>query len=288
MIRLFAPLQNCLRVNDTEIAWVEWGEPGSPVVLLSHATGFHSRCWDAVAAHLDGYRVIATDHRGHGRSESKAFADWGQFGADLAALIVALDLNEILGVGHSMGAHCMVQSAASAPDRFRELIRLDPVILDPGFYAAGAAVFGAEHPVARRRNDWASPQQMFDALHKREPFSRWNERVLRDYCEHGLVRSGESYVLACRPEYEAAVYASSLEMNIYDRIPAVKQRVTVIRAEWRGFEEARHDFALSPTWPELAGRFSNGRDVYLPEYSHFLPMEDPELAASLIKGEHPA
>jgi pimeloyl-ACP methyl ester carboxylesterase len=281
------PKQNSTVVNDTEIAWVEWGEPGCPVVLLSHATGFHSRCWDEVAAHLDGCRVIAADHRGHGRSESKPFADWGQFGADLVALVVALDLREVLGVGHSMGAHCMVQAAASEPDRFRELILIDPVILDPGFYVAGAAVFGEEHPVARRRNDWESPAQMFDALKKREPFSRWDDRVLRDYCEHGLVKTGESYLLACRPEDEAAVYAASLKTNIYDRIPSVNQPVTVIRAEWRGFEEARHDFALSPTWPKLAARFADGRDVYLPEYSHFLPMEDPEYAASLIKGEQP-
>lgn len=277
------PQQHRTVVNDTGIAWVEWGERDAPAVLLSHATGFHSRCWDAVAAQLDDYRVIATDHRCHGRSDKNPFASWEAFGADLAALIVALDLRELAGVGHSMGAHCVVQAAAREPDRFRKLVLFDPVMLPPGLYGAGAAAFGGAHPVAKRRKDWDSPAQMFDALRAREPFSRWHEGVLRDYCEYGLVRSGAGYELACRPEDEAKVYASSLEMDIYARIPEIKQPVTVIRAEWRGLEEAVRDFSLSPTWPELADRFSNGRDIYLPERSHFLPMEDPSLAASLVR-----
>jgi hypothetical protein len=46
------------------------------------------------------------------------------------------------------------------------------------------------------------------------------------------------------------------------------------------------DFASSPTWESLAAQFPRGRDVYLPELSHFMPMQDPELTARFIADEH--
>jgi hypothetical protein len=42
------------------------------------------------------------------------------------------------------------------------------------------------------------------------------------------------------------------------------------------------DFAASPTWPKLAAQFARGRDVYLPELTHFIPMQAPDLVARYI------
>jgi len=47
-------------------------------------------------------------------------------------------------------------------------------------------------------------------------------------------------------------------------------------------EHAIMDFSLSPTWPEVAARFPNGKDVYLPELTHFMPMVDPSRVAGYI------
>jgi hypothetical protein len=46
------------------------------------------------------------------------------------------------------------------------------------------------------------------------------------------------------------------------------------------------DFASSPTWHGVAAAFPDGRDVYLPELTHFIPMQDPELTARFIVDEH--
>lgn len=261
---------------------MEWGKQGDPLLLLSHATGLHARCWDELVTHLDGYHIIAADHRGHGKSSNSPPYGWDQLGADLTALIVALDLREISGVGHSLGGHCMVQAAACEPDRFRQLTLFDPVIFEPPVYAAKQNLEETQHPVAKRRNNWESPQQMFDKFKDRSPFSRWHADVLRDYCNYGLIRAGDVYQLACPPEVEAGMYASSMDMNIYDSVPLVKMPVTVVRAEARGFRAAAKDFSLSPTWPQLARNFVRGDDKYHPEHSHFMPMENPALAASII------
>ncbi len=276
------PTQHRTTVNDAEIAWYEWGKPGDTPIVLSHATGLHARCWDGVVSHLDGFHVIAADHRGHGQSSKTPPFGWDQFGADLIALINELDLSDINGAGHSMGGHCMVQAAASEQERFRQLTLFDPVIMEPSVYATAPHRAGKQHPVAKRRNTWDSPQQMIDEFKARAPFSRWHPDVLCDYCHYGLVRDGDAFKLACPPEVEAGIYTASMDMSIFDYIPLVEVPVTVVRAEARGFEAAAKDFSASPTWPELASRFLKGRDRYLPEYSHFMPMENPALAASLI------
>jgi pimeloyl-ACP methyl ester carboxylesterase len=77
------------------IAYVEWGRVGDPVILLLHATGFHARCWDQVVRALPpGFRVIAVDMRGHGRSEKTGpIDDWAIPARDFAELVEHLKPN---------------------------------------------------------------------------------------------------------------------------------------------------------------------------------------------------
>jgi pimeloyl-ACP methyl ester carboxylesterase len=78
-----------------------------PTVVLSHGWPLSGAAWEKqVAALLDaGYRVIAHDRRGHGRSSKPAIGyDYGTFVADLHALMTKLDLRDATLVGHSMGS----------------------------------------------------------------------------------------------------------------------------------------------------------------------------------------
>lgn len=270
-------------INGAELAWAEWGDGDDPALLLVHATGFHGRCWDQVVHHLDGYRVTAVDLRGHGRSADSAAVSWDQFGSDVAELIIELDLQKIVGAGHSMGGHCLIQAAARVPDRFRKMIVIDPVIFDPDAYGGEQSTSSIAEHVARRRNQWDSPEEMFESYCDREPFVCWDSDVLRDYCEFGLVRDGSGYRLACTPAFEASLYGGALDVDIYGLVSKVTVPVKVVRAKSTGLESARKSFLASPTWPALADSFASGEDLYLPEYSHFIPMENPALIASMIQ-----
>jgi lipase len=117
------------------------------------------------------------------------------------------------------------------------------------------------------------------------PFDGWDRRVLRDYCRHGTRPdpSGDGVVLACRPEFEAEVYMTSRgNRAIHDRVHAVDVPVLVVRTMEPPSDGALADFRYSPTWPALAGAFRQGRDRHVADRTHFLPMEDPGLAARLI------
>jgi non-heme chloroperoxidase len=96
---------NTIKVKDgTTIYYKDWGK--GPVVTFSHGWPLNSDSWDGQMLFLAerGFRVIAHDRRGHGRS-SQAWSgnDMNGYADDLAAVIEALDLNDITLVGHSTG-----------------------------------------------------------------------------------------------------------------------------------------------------------------------------------------
>jgi lipase len=282
------PVERSFQGSQVRLCYFEWGEACAPTVLLVHATGFHARCWDRTVAALPaGFRVIAVDMRGHGRSDKRGPYVWETFGRDLQELTEALSLRGAIGVGHSMGGHCLTQVAARVPDAFSRLLLVDPVIFDPEAYLTNryrGFATAEDHPVARRRNDWSSWEEMYERFRSRQPFSRWQPEVLEDYCRHGVVaKVGGGYELACPPVVEASVYLGNTETDVHELIPGLELPVVVLRARPRDPDDAQvMDFSKSPTWPGLAARFRNGRDVYLPDHSHFIPMEDPALVARFI------
>ena len=280
--------QRSVTVRGIDMAYAEWGGQHATTVLLAHATGFHGRCWDGVVRELgDGVRVLAPDLRGHGLTTKRGPYDWHEFGADVTAFVEALDLKGLVAAGHSMGGHSIVQAAGRQPDRFRKLLLVDPVIMDPDQYAGRSprftAVSAAEHPVARRRNTWASADAMFDRFADRQPFRLWRRDVLKDYCQHGLVADGDGFVLACPPLVEASIYMGSAGRDISDIIATLPHPTVVLRGYRKSERDGEMDFTQSPTWPGLAAALPNGRDVYLPELTHFIPMERPDLVSAHIR-----
>ena len=278
------PLRHEIAVNGLGLVAWEWPGEGDPILLV-HATGFHARCWRAVVEALPGRRIVAPDMPSHGESGRKTPPyDWIHFGEDLLGVVEALGLRRVLGVGHSMGGHAVVVAAAKAPERFRGLMLLDPVIVAPEVGALVAGGVTAEaHPIRKRRNRWESPQEMFDAFQGRQPYAAWDPRVLMDYCRYGLeAAEGGGYVLACPPDLEAEVYAGAGTGDIYALLARVRMPVEIIRARARRPGDSLFDFSCSPTWDGLAAQFPDASDEQLADCSHFIPMERPGWLAARI------
>ena len=90
--------------DGTTIYYKDWG--AGPVVTFSHGWPLNSDAWDSQMLFLsqNGFRVVAHDRRGHGRSsQASSGNDMNGYADDLAAVIEALALNDATLVGHSTG-----------------------------------------------------------------------------------------------------------------------------------------------------------------------------------------
>jgi non-heme chloroperoxidase len=137
--------------DGTEIYYKDWGE-GQPIVF-SHGWPLSADDWDTQMLFFlqHGYRVIAHDRRGHGRSSQPGDGhDMDHYADDLAALAAHLDLRDAIHVGHSTGggevAHYLGRHGESR--------------------VAKAALIGAVPPlmVKTEANPGGLPKQVFDDL----------------------------------------------------------------------------------------------------------------------------
>jgi pimeloyl-ACP methyl ester carboxylesterase len=280
-----APETRFYPTGGIDLAVHEWASDGGGVPLVfAHATGFHGRVWGAIVDAFPAHPAYGIDLRGHGLSRAAQIDDWRIVARDVADFLAQAGLEGAVGVGHSMGAHTLLQVAADNPGRFAKLVLFDPVILAPEFYAPGEPLYTAEnpHPAIRRKRDFASAEAMIERFATRDPYDLFDRRVFEDYCRYGLVpaASGEGMELACAPEVEASVYASSRSNGaILEAAKGVDIPVMVVRA----LHTSLNDFKSSPTWPELADTLPRGTDLYRPDMTHFHPFQDPADAARIIR-----
>ncbi len=139
--------------DGTEIFYKDWGPREAQPIVFHHGWPLSSDDWDNQMLFFlaQGYRVIAHDRRGHGRSEQVSDGhDMDQYAADVADLARALDLRDAIHIGHSAGGGEVTRYVATA---------------EPG-RVAKAALLGAVPPLMARTeaNPDGVPPEVFDSF----------------------------------------------------------------------------------------------------------------------------
>jgi non-heme chloroperoxidase len=115
--------------DGTELFYKDWGQ-GQPIVF-SHGWPLSADDWDNQLVYFrsKGYRVIAHDRRGHGRSDQPDFGnDMDTYVADLAELTDHLDLQDAIHVGHSTGGGEVTRYVARArPGRVSKAVLISAI-----------------------------------------------------------------------------------------------------------------------------------------------------------------
>ena len=278
------PTTRHIKAGDITLAYHEWtAEAGAPTLVIAHATGFHGRCYDAIAKQFPDCRVIALDMHGHGQSTGDPVDEWQGLVEEFTDVIDQMGLEGATGMGHSMGGHVILRAAAQRPAAFSSLVLFDPVILAPELYEKGMPGIdaGGMHPAAKRKRDFDSVEAMIERFEARDPYNLFRRDVFEAYCRYGLTPKEEGgFELACAPEMEARMYMSSMAGKpALEAARHVQVPTTIVRA----MQSEIRDFKASPTWPGLAATMSKGIDMFRPARTHFHPFEDPDDAAKIIR-----
>ena len=139
--------------DGTEIFFKDWGPEDAQPIVFHHGWPLSADDWDNQMLFFlkEGYRVIAHDRRGHGRSsQTRSGNEMDTYAADVAALADALDLKDAIHVGHSTGGGEVTRYVARAK---------------PG-RVAKAVLIGAVPPIMVKTDDnpGGLPIELFDGF----------------------------------------------------------------------------------------------------------------------------
>src|SRR4029078_3613784 len=190
-----------IRTKDgVEIFYKDWGS-GQPIVF-SHGWPLSADDWDAQMMFFlnKGFRVIAHDRRGHGRSSQVATGhDMDHYAADLAALTEHLGLKDAIHVGHSTGGGEVVHYVARHQDRVAKaaiISAVPPVMVktDTNLNGTPKAVFDdLQAQLAANRSKFYRdlPEGPFYGFHR--PRAKTSEAILGNWWRQSMMGGAKAH-----------------------------------------------------------------------------------------------
>lgn len=263
---------------------------GSHPLLVSHATGFHGRCYLPMAAAMAAavrypVHAIAFDYRGHGDTpRPHGPVDWQRYGDDaeaMAAWLAERHGGPIDAFGHSMGGACLLIAAHRRPELFRRLVVFEPIVFPPEGIGPGERADSdpADSPMAagarRRRPVFASHRAAIDNFAAKPPLSIFTPESLEAYVVHGFGPDPEGVRLKCSPDTEAETFAMGPRHDTWNHLPAIRTETLVVA----GMVQPLQPSSISRA---VADRLPDGRYLQLDHMTHFGPMSHPDEVAGIV------
>jgi non-heme chloroperoxidase len=255
--------------DGTSIYYKDWGK--GPVVTFSHGWPLNSDMWDAQMLFLaqQGFRVVAHDRRGHGRS-SQAWSgnDMDGYADDLAALIEALDLNGITMVGHSTGGGEVARYIGRYGTK----------------HVARAVLIAAVPPIMLKSaaNPEGLPMEVFDGL--RSALVKDRSQTYKDFAPqfYGANRPGAQVSQGTLDQFWLWSMQAGLQ-NAYDSIKAFSE--TDFTEDLKKFDiptlvmhgEDDQIVPVKNSGKKSAQLIKGATEIYYPGLSHGLTATHPDL-----------
>ena len=256
-----------IKVKDgTEIYYKDWGT-GQPIVF-HHGWPLSGDDWDTQMMFFvnQGYRVIAHDRRGHGRSSQVSEGhNIETYAADVAELTAALDLRDAIHIGHSTGGGEVARYVAKNGDR-----------------VAKAVLISAITPIMiqSEQNPEGVPLAVFDGIRQGTGFNR--AQYYHDFTDafYGYNRDGakadagvknnwwrQGMMGSVKAHYEGIKAFS--ETDLTEDLKSIKVPVLVLHGE---------DDQIVPFHqaPKAAALLQNGKLIAYPGFPHGMPTTEAE------------
>lgn len=250
-------------------------------IHFAHANGFPAKTYNKIFAALaEDFEIGFLERHGH-NPKFPVSDGWKFLKDELKAEIQTKYKQPIIGIGHSLGGILHLLVAVENPKLYKQIILLDaPIISRSSSY--GLHVLKLTKLIDRyspskitrfRRNLWQTKAEVFEHFKAKPKFAAFDEEVLRDYVEHGTVKSEKGFELFFVPKIEARIYRT-----IPHQLPKLRGKLKVPTSyiggnRSREAELARLSF-MQKHFPI---------DFHFLEGSHLFPFEIPAQTAEKIK-----
>jgi pimeloyl-ACP methyl ester carboxylesterase len=276
------PKSKYVEANGFTHHYLDWGNEGAQPVLMTHGIGLCAQIWNHAARALNAdYHVLSLDLRAHGETQDPhkgyKFEDLGE---DVAAVIKALGLKDLFGVGHSAGGMSLLVADSVGSGGLSKVMLIDTRVGD-----SPMAMLTAEERIERikrteqKRNIWESRPVMYEAYRNRRAFKTWTDEVFGDYINGGTRPLVDGTVeIKCSNIVEATFYDTRQSLDTSTVITSLGAEYMLAVGNYEGRQHLT-DAAVQRLAEEAQG-FSFSE---LPQGSHFVPMEHPDLVLDRIK-----
>jgi len=189
--------------DGTRLFYKDWGPRDAQPIVFHHGWPLSSDDWDNQMLFFlgKGYRVVAHDRRGHGRSDQTDIGnEMDTYAADVAELAEALDLKDAVHIGHSTGGGEVIRYVArSAPGRVAKAVLLGavpPIMLATERYPGGLpmSVFdGFRQALSRNRAQFflAVPSGPFYGFNR--DGAEVSEGLIRNWWRQGMMGGAKAH-----------------------------------------------------------------------------------------------
>lgn len=277
-----------VQTNGVRLHYLRAGR-GPLALVLTHGNSLCAGVWAPLIEALAGdeFTVVATDLRGHGWSEQPDTGyDWSSLRDDLVALISALDLRDLLFVGHSRGGGVALLAAAALAGHTRGVLAFEPTVpprLDERgrfapFEDQGRLAAMAQR-AERRRDvfpDWAALAAHYRG---RAAFRDWRQDYFDAFLHYGTREQAGGGVGPCMPGRVAAqLFAVLSDVDAWRDAPVTNLPVHLVYGAASGRLVPDRDplAVLRALYPACTMSVMDGA-------THTGPMERPERFEQLVR-----
>ncbi|MBU1358856.1 MAG: alpha/beta hydrolase [Gammaproteobacteria bacterium] len=258
-----------------------------PLVIFSHGNSFPASTYRVVLDSLRqrGFEVDAIEQFGHD-PKYPVSDNWPHLVeqlADFAQAHVEKAGEPVFLVGHSLGGFLSLMCAALHPQLARGVVMLDSPLIG-GWRARTIGIMKftpwmksvSPGMISRKRkNSWEHREAVFEHFRGKKVFSRWDERVLRDYIEYGTRDENDTRALSFDRDIESAIY-DTIPHNLTSLLRAHPLKCPA------AFIGARQSVEMRRAGLALTRQVTRGRMMML-DGTHLFPMEKPDATAAAVE-----
>ncbi|MEM4271302.1 MAG: alpha/beta hydrolase [Candidatus Pacearchaeota archaeon] len=256
--------------KNLKLSYLEAGEPKKGNIVLTHANGYSAGCYSYILKYFSDYKTYALDFSGHGESESTLnFKNWLFFRDQILELISYLKLEQVIGIGHSIGGASWLMASKILPIKVEKLILFDPTILDIAKLLLGKII---GNPLAKgalkRRKSFKSIEQVKKIYRKFSAFAKWDDEVFEDYLATCFKQVEDGVELRCAPELEAKIFNS---LSVFSPLEYLN-----IKTESHIIIPQNYMVCSPSTARRIAKGNKNSTVTIMPGFTHFFPFEEKD------------